>query len=79
MVGVLPGAGVVLELRRLGPIVLKKLSVKVGGIYVIFSPVRVGGIYDIITMIKVIISSLDTRKNGIMTIRPVEAVYHFPC
>ena len=51
MAGALPGAGVVLELGRLGPIVLEELSVRVGGIYVIFTPIRVGGIYDIITMI----------------------------
>ena len=72
--GALPGAGVELELRRLGPMVLEELSVRVGGIYVIITPVRVGGIYDIITMIEVIVSTLNTRYTVIMTIRPAEAV-----
>ena len=43
--------GVMLELGRLGPISLEELTVTMGGIKVIFTPVRVGGIYDIITMI----------------------------
>ena len=46
---VLPGAGVELELGRLGPIVLEELSVIVGGIYVIIS------------MLEVIVSTLNTR------------------
>ena len=46
---VLPVTGVELELGRLGPIVLKELLVRVGGIYVIF------------TMFKVIVSTLNIR------------------
>ena len=47
MAEILPDIGV--ELGRLGPIVLKELLVRVGGIYVIF------------TMFKVIVSTLNIR------------------